>query len=507
MKVVFICDWDFTLLWEKVAVQLKQEGVVDAALAIVVGRNFKEHLEKSRSNPFDKEWLLQDVMAAAPNEIPVDFKRLRELEQKYANPTLWRYLWADRSWTKETFEASCSKLIKAFDFYEELYSRERPGLVLSSGYGSMPHLVSHFVARGMGIPMLYPVHARIADGYLPGYDALERFDSNFEATITDESLLKDFDSEIEAMLTQFRKRPERPAYETVNDRMHRVGWGHLFRLFRYVYRYWVSGSYARDHSKPNPLKKIWLELRPKIRRKLLNKSNIWEPFNPSIDYVYFPLHLQPEYSTMALAPFYLDQPSIIENLAKSVPIGYRVVVKEHPQMLGRRPKEYYECLKAVCNVVVIPPFTDNFSVINNSKLIFTITGTAGMEGLILGKPVVTLGSVIYNHCHLVKYAGDVAPTQWSALINDLLLNYSFDESKLLSYLRQVYSSIVKFWFVEPLAAPDEMLSYENINNISNWVKDEVDKIVNIPSYGRPPFSPVGTIWDDCPENIKINSVL
>ena len=89
-------------------------------------------------------------------------------------------------------------------------------------------------------------------------------------------------------------------------------------------------------------------------------------------------------------------------------------------MLGRRPRKYYEHLKKLCNVVLVPPSMDNFTVIRNAKLIFTITGTAGMEGLLLRKPVITLESVIYNKCTLVTQASNVAPTQWSVLIRDKL---------------------------------------------------------------------------------------
>lgn len=494
MKILFICDWDFTLLWEKVAHNLKAQGVLDEALALVVGRNFKDHLDQSKINPFVRQWLLQDEVYGIISDAPPDLDRLRALEREYANPTLWRYQWADRSWTRDSFNESCNRLIKTFDFYESLYSREQPDLILASGYGSMPQLVGHFVARRMGIPMLYPTHTRMGDRYVPGYDALESLEFEIQAEHENANVPQSIEIEIEEFLTAFRNRPERPSYESVNDRMHGVDWGHFFRFFRYAYRYWITGVYAKDHSKPNPIKKIWLEAKPKVQRRLLKNSNMWEKYDPDINYVYFPLHLQPEASTMALAPFYLDQLNIIENLAKSLPIGYRVIVKEHPQMLGRRPREYYEHLKNISNVLLIPPFSDNFTVIRNAKLIFTISGTAGMEGVILGKPVVTLGSVIYNQCGSVTQAGDVAPTGWAALIKNLLLNYRHDEEKLRLYLNRLFANSTRFWFMEPLSAPDEVLSDGNVKIIANWISIELQKLSASKSYGRPSFDPQPTLW-------------
>lgn len=488
MKILFICDWDFTFLWEKVAHNLKAQGLLDEALALVIGRNFKDHLDRSQSNPFAREWLLQDEVPIDISDAPPDLNRLKNLEKEYANPTLWRYLWADRALIHGSFNKSCNRLIKAFDFYESLYSCEQPNLIIAPGYGSMPHLVGHFVARRKGIPMLKPMHTRLGDRYVPGYDVLEKFDFG------NQSEQPNCEFEVEEFLSVFRNRPERPSYESVNDRMHGVDWGHFFRFFRYAYRYWITGVYAKDHSKPNPIKKIWLEAKPKVQRQLLKKANIWDKYNPSIDYVYFPLHFQPEASTMSLAPFYLDQPSIIENLAKSVPSGYRIIVKEHPQMLGRRPREYYECLKSISNVVVVPPFTDNFKVIQNAKLIFTITGTAGMEGVILGKPVITLGSVIYNQCGLVTQAGDVAPTGWAVLIRELLLNYRHNEERLRLYLKQLFANSTRFWFMEPHSAPDEVLSDGNVEIIANWISIELQKLSASKSYGRPSFHPQPTLW-------------
>ena len=148
------------MLWEKVAHNLKVKGLLDEALALVVGRNFKDYLAKSKNNPFDREWLLQDEVLGRMSDASPCLDRLQSLEKYYANPTLWRYQWADRSWTRDSFNESCNRLIAAFDFYESMFSEEKPDLILSPGYGSMPHLVGHFVARRMGIPMLRPCHTR-----------------------------------------------------------------------------------------------------------------------------------------------------------------------------------------------------------------------------------------------------------------------------------------------------------------------------------------------------------
>ena len=130
---------------------------------------------------------------------------------------------------------------------------------------------------------------------------------------------------------------------------------------------------------------------------------------------------------MTYAPFYLDQLNIIENLSKSLPITYRLIVKEHPSMLGRRSKEYYRRLNSLPNVKMINPKVNSIDIIKKSEAIFTITGTVGLEGLILKKPVIVLGSCYFKYCPLVIDAGDVAPTKWPQIIEKALKKHKHDE--------------------------------------------------------------------------------
>ena len=50
MNILFFCDWDLTLLYHKVAIQLKKKNINPYAL--VIGKNFKEYLDKNNENIF-----------------------------------------------------------------------------------------------------------------------------------------------------------------------------------------------------------------------------------------------------------------------------------------------------------------------------------------------------------------------------------------------------------------------------------------------------------------------
>ena len=59
-------------------------------------------------------------------------------------------------------------------------------------------------------------------------------------------------------------------------------------------------------------------------------------------YVYMPLHLIPESSTSVLSPFYLNELASIEQVSKSLPLGWYLYVKEHQSMLGERSINFYK---------------------------------------------------------------------------------------------------------------------------------------------------------------------
>lgn len=486
MRVLFICDWDFTYLWEEVAKRLLARGVAKDCSALVIGRLYKEHLERSKSNVFSASPLLQDALEGVEG-VELDWDRLKELEEFYSMPTLWRYVWADRSWVNCNYEEICKRLIATFNYYEQLYDTQRPEFIVTAGYGSMPHLVGHVVARRRGIPMYRPMHSRLRGRYLPGYSATEEIDWINEYISGERTAPNEVRDEVDNFISNFRERPVKPTIDSVTDHYFQFDCGGLYRFIRYIYRYFFSGSYANDHTKPNPLKKMWMEIMPRIKRRYYSVAKFWDRYDPDVNYIYYPLHLQPEASTMAMAPYYLDQISVIANLAKSVPIDYKIYVKEHPVMLGRRSRNYYNEIQQLPNVELVSPSVDNFRLIKNSKMVFTITGTAAIEAAILDRPAIMLGPGIPSYCPTVKYAGDVAPTKWSELI-DMQLNAKFnDEDGLRRFLAGIFEHSFCCYFMEPNSAPDKVLAEENVEILVDVLTSEMDMLCKDATYGRFPL--------------------
>jgi hypothetical protein len=125
-------------------------------------------------------------------------------------------------------------------------------------------------------------------------------------------------------------------------------------------------------------------------------------------YLYFPLHVDPEASTMLLAPDFTNQISVIEAISKSMPPSLMLFVKEHPNMNGRRPSGFYETIARLPGVRLIDPAITGRDALILAKGLVTITGTAGWEAVLLGTPAVILGDAHFRQFESMEFCPDLS---------------------------------------------------------------------------------------------------
>ena len=108
-------------------------------------------------------------------------------------------------------------------------------------------------------------------------------------------------------------------------------------------------------------------------------------------FVFFPLHLEPETALQQLSPEYFCQLAAIASIARDLPVGMALAVKEHFAGVGRRPVSFYDQIREFKNVVLLDTLEQGFDIAQQATATITICGSAGMEAAILGKPVVAFG--------------------------------------------------------------------------------------------------------------------
>lgn len=115
-------------------------------------------------------------------------------------------------------------------------------------------------------------------------------------------------------------------------------------------------------------------------------------------YIYFPLHLQPEMTTSEFGAEYVDQLLAIERLTAALPEGWYIYVKENPkQTYYYRSKSFFDRMAALRNVRYLPKNVSSKDLIRGAVLTATITGTAGYESLLEGKPCLYFGNAWYRN--------------------------------------------------------------------------------------------------------------
>lgn len=127
------------------------------------------------------------------------------------------------------------------------------------------------------------------------------------------------------------------------------------------------------------------------RRKFVGRACFSLPNDLPREFIYFPLHIDPEASTMVLSPWHTNQLAVIEALAKSAPAHMRVVVKEYSPMLGLRPRGFYQQIAKMPRAMILGPEHSSFDLIRKAALTAVITGTAAWEAILMGKQALIIG--------------------------------------------------------------------------------------------------------------------
>jgi hypothetical protein len=164
------------------------------------------------------------------------------------------------------------------------------------------------------------------------------------------------------------------------------------------------------------------------------------------DFVYFPLHMQPEMTTSGLSDRYRDQAYAIERLAGILPEGVRILVKENPKQGSyMRGPLFFHRLNRIPSVTILPSWADTYALSGAAKFVATITGTAGWEAIRSGTPALVFGKAWYRKLHgVVEFSDSVTYEQ--------IINTKIDHDRLQqsvgSLLAQSHKGIVDRHYVE-----------------------------------------------------------
>jgi hypothetical protein len=130
--------------------------------------------------------------------------------------------------------------------------------------------------------------------------------------------------------------------------------------------------------------------------RALASRALYRRLDPQRPFLFFPLHDSEDYKIRQVIPQFADQAPIVELIADALPPGYDLVLKEHPQSIGRNSLGLIRRLHERPNVRIVPPHTSTHELIRRAEAVAVISSTVGLEALLYEKPVLTLGQPFYS---------------------------------------------------------------------------------------------------------------
>ncbi|MGI8621970.1 MAG: hypothetical protein ACR2NB_00475 [Solirubrobacteraceae bacterium] len=331
-------------------------------------------------------WCMPDLLRACPDADDLDAEA-EALRARYGARTFRDFYRTDpvcegrdETWCVDRTRRHLVALECVFDDWA-------PDVVVPEVGNETIRLAAHQVGLRRGLPVLFLLYT-IFD------DPLRLYVDTLHAPIVDPSDVRDPDPAARAAFEEFRRAFLGRRTAIREHRRSPFTARHVRMAARHLI---VRATTDRDNDYLRPGR--WLAEVPRERIRALAARRTYGPL-PQRPFVYFPLHVTDDYKIKRVIPHCVDQASIVELVAASLPHGHELVIKEHPMSIGRTPPQLLRRLNRLANLTVVPPATNSHELIERSEAVAVISSTVGLEALLHEKPVLTIGEPFYSHLGL-----------------------------------------------------------------------------------------------------------
>lgn len=140
-----------------------------------------------------------------------------------------------------------------------------------------------------------------------------------------------------------------------------------------------------------------MSLKSKKRKSFIDRSLEYN-IKPNEKFIYFPLGVDEERNQLISTPFYTNQIELIRNISKSLPIDYKLYVKETPDQSVRywRPINEYKEILSIPNVRLFHPHSSAEKFLKNCSLVISVGGSSSFEATFFAKPSIVFANLTYT---------------------------------------------------------------------------------------------------------------
>ena len=350
--------------------------------------------------------------------IEVDYKLISAYEEKYCQNLSWgKVLMSSQIFTtpyhyrfyfKDLNEDEKNYwVLLLFKYFENFIEKSKPSYIFDFDNSEIGRTILWLVASYHAIPYVCLEHTRYKGIIVPNFNLGRKVDSYFL-----DYFKINKDSEFLDEVVEFRKLDQIINKDYENNKTTKKKNNSLIkdlkRLFycektvykKFIRKNKILGSKVKFPFIASFKGSFIFFIKSVLRERFLLSTN--NPyFTDPVEgekYIYFPLHLIPESSTLIKAPNFPNEEDVIARIAKSLPAGWKLYIKEHGAMIGERPLNFYKKNSRLSNVefIKLDAYDDPKTWILNSMGVITITGTSAFEAVMLGKPAIVLGTVPFE---------------------------------------------------------------------------------------------------------------
>ncbi len=393
-KIIFWIDPN--LVYFGIAKYLQEQYNCESYAIIDVPSKQKNFFEKQTLVKFTKSWFFFDHVSNTKGTPDLEF--LSNFEKKY-DINLWLLAYNERlffnynDYYNFTEYEVLNILEQECRFFEKILDEARPDFVIMAA----PNLHHNFLFSKMC--MARNIKTLILGGSRFGNRCiLSQEMDTVDSVFTDENMGPERTySELTKYLKNFNIYEDNKIFKKrfLTSKISRIKSSFVF-LFSKDNKIKIYPYYGRTKLKIIFKTLEWI-IRENLRLFFINR-NLTKNIDNSEPFVYFPLQVNIESTLLIFAPFSTNPLEQITNIVKSLPVGYKLYVKDHPlqNTRGWREISFYKNVMKLPNVIFLHHSIDPEKILEKCSLVLTVNSTAGMEASFHKKPTVTFGDTLYS---------------------------------------------------------------------------------------------------------------
>jgi hypothetical protein len=466
---------------KKISPELRMHG-------LIFGTNdFFLEAVKEFNCSFDKNFIDQhEQLIQSFLSKPIDLKKGEYFEKKYGN--LWTFVNSERRYIHYLYKRKYQKreyshnellqlVIGKFDYFEKALANI--DAVITTPPSSSWARIMSIVAIKNGVELInidqvgFPKdRATLTNSYFQRWTNIDELFLKYKDSSEIYSW-KEFE-EAKLVINEFRLKQADPPWAVQKSTNREIKkWVNLPKISRYLKKLYLN-ILGKNIILPSAFLQIRQYLNSEINRFYVNKFFHFHKFDSVEGYYFYPLHLEPEASLMISGQRALNQQSLIQRIASQLPVGVKLIVKEHPTMVGWRELNFYKNLMKIPNVKLVDPAIKAKEIIKGSLGVFTVVGTVGWEAVNMKKPVLIFGEAFYKNLSMVRYVQDI--DNISKDIDWVNHTYNHDEEILIKFQACIIKSSFNMPYSYFWGIADDRQTISEVKKYTHHSKKIADEI-------------------------------